>query len=201
MIIAADPNRVEAELRAGTLACPDCGGRLRGWAWARARWVRQLTGPDLLVRPRRVRCQECARTQVILPASCLPRRADATEVIGNALHAKATGRGYRRIAVDLRRPPSTVRRWLRAARGAHPRWLHDRATRALAEIEPDVLNRVELDADVHVEHGDRPLLEALNVLGALVATIRTWLPDLPADAWTLIGAVTAGRLLLPEPAS
>ena len=44
----------------------------------------------------------------LLPASCLPRWADATEVVGAALLAKALGHGYRRIAVDLRRPASTV---------------------------------------------------------------------------------------------
>jgi hypothetical protein len=197
VIIAADPNRVEADLHAGKLACPACGGRLRGWSHARTRRVRQLAGPDLLVRPRRARCRTCARTQVILPASCLPRRADATEVVGKALHAKAIGWGHRRIAVDLGRSASTVRRWLRAARGAHTRWLRQRAISVVSAFEPDVLNRVELNPDIP---GDRPLLEALTVLGAAVAVIRARTPTPPLAAWTLIGAITAGRLLLPEPA-
>lgn len=196
MIIAADPNRAEADLQAGKLACPDCGGQLRGWSYAQARRVRQLTGGDLVVRPRRVRCRTCARTQVILPASCLPRRADATEVIGNALHANASGHGHRRIAVDLGRSPSTVRRWLRAVRGDHARWLRQRGTTVIADLEPDLLNRIDLGPD---PAGERSLLAALTVLGAAVAAIRGRLPQLPHDAWTLIGAVTGGRLLLPAP--
>jgi transposase-like protein len=159
--------------------------------------VRQLAGSDLVVRPRRVRCRVCARTQVILPASCLPRRADATEVVGNALHANASGRGHRRIAADLGRSPSTVRRWLRAVRGEHARWLRQRGTTVIANLEPDILNRIELGPDPASE---RSLLAALTVLGAAVAAIRGRLPELPQDAWTLIGAVTGGRLLLPAPA-
>jgi transposase-like protein len=197
VIIAADPDRAEADLPAGKLCCPDCGGRLQGWSRARARTVRQLAGGDLVVRPRRVRCQGCGRTQVILPSSCLPRRADATEVIGAALHAKASGHGYRRIAADLGRSPSTVRRWLRAARGTHPQWLRQRGTAVVAALEPAILNRIEVSHDAAA---DRPLLEASTVLGAAVAAIRGRLPQLPHDAWTLIGAVTGGRLLLPEPA-
>jgi hypothetical protein len=36
---------------------------------------------------------------VLLAVSCLQRRADAVEVIGSALMAKATGEGHRPIAV------------------------------------------------------------------------------------------------------
>jgi hypothetical protein len=54
------------------------------------------------------RCVACRTTQVLLPSSLLSRRADAAEVIGTALLAKARGRGWRRIAADLRRPPATV---------------------------------------------------------------------------------------------
>lgn len=38
--------------------------------------------------------------------------AHPAEVIGAALLTKAKGRGWRRIAAELGRPPSTVRRWL-----------------------------------------------------------------------------------------
>jgi hypothetical protein len=51
---------------------------------------------------------------VLLPAWCLARRADAGEVIGLALEAKAAGAGHRVIAGRLDRPASTVRGWLRA---------------------------------------------------------------------------------------
>jgi hypothetical protein len=110
-------------------ARPVVMGGCSGWSYVRARGVRQLDGSSLVVRPRRARCPSCSRTQVLLPGSCQPRRADATEVIGNALLAKALGRGYRRIAVDLARPPSTVRRWLRAARGNHRDWLRRRGVK------------------------------------------------------------------------
>jgi hypothetical protein len=53
-------------------------------------------------------------THVLLPAWCLARRADAAEVIGLALEAKAAGAGHRVIAGRLGRPASTVRGWLRA---------------------------------------------------------------------------------------
>ena len=53
-------------------------------------------------------------THVLLPAWCLSRRADAGEVIGQALEARAAGCGHRKIAERLVRPSSTVRGWPRA---------------------------------------------------------------------------------------
>jgi hypothetical protein len=38
--------------------------------------------------------------------------------------ASARGVGYRRIAADIGRPLSTVRRWLRSVRGSHTQRLH-----------------------------------------------------------------------------
>jgi Domain of unknown function (DUF6431) len=101
VILVAEPDQVAADLTAGTLACPRCGGQLRPWAHAVARRVRQLDGSTSTQRPRRARCATCRATQVLLPGSLLPRRADAAEVIGTALVAKADGRGWRRIAADL----------------------------------------------------------------------------------------------------
>ena len=68
----------------------------------------------MVLVPRRARCRECGATHVLLPAWCLARRADAGEVIGLALEAKAAGSGHRVIAARLGRPASTVRGWLRA---------------------------------------------------------------------------------------
>ena len=68
----------------------------------------------MVLVPRRARCRECRATHVLLPAWCLARRADAGEVIGLALEAKAAGSGHRVIAGRLGRPASTVRGWLRA---------------------------------------------------------------------------------------
>ena len=116
MIIVVD---AEQGLAGGLPGCPAFGVQPRPWAFATARRVRQLNGTSLVVRPRRVRCAGCRATHVLLPASCLPRRADATAVIGAALLAKMSGHGHRRIAADLNRPAFTVRRWLRHVRGGH----------------------------------------------------------------------------------
>jgi Penicillin amidase len=48
--------------------------------------VRGPLGPVWL-RPRRAWCAGCGRTQVLLPASCVPRRRDQVERIGSALLA------------------------------------------------------------------------------------------------------------------
>lgn len=105
MIIVLDAARADIDLMAGALTCPRCAASLRPWSWAPVRHVRQRDGSTRLVRPRRARCTGCQATQVLLPASCLPRRADATEVIGAALLAHAHGQGHRTIARDLDRPP------------------------------------------------------------------------------------------------
>lgn len=110
--VEADAGRVEERLRAGALRCPGCSGRLAGWGRARARSVRAQAGVVRLV-PRRSRCTACGVTHVLLPVTVLARRADAVEVIGAGLEAKAAGAGFRRIAAGLGRPAETVRGWLR----------------------------------------------------------------------------------------
>jgi transposase-like protein len=104
------------------------------------RLVRQRDGSTRPVQPRRARCGSCHATRVLLSASCQPRLADATEVVGAALAAKATGLGYRRIAATLARPRSTVRRWLRRARAE--RHIAGRYARGVAHIDrydPEIL--------------------------------------------------------------
>ena len=113
LTVNADRDVVERLLGDGELACPSCGGVLGGWGNARERRVRVLDGDDVRLRPRRSRCRGCGRTHVLLPVTCLARRADEMAVIGVALEAKAAGAGHRAIAGMLGRPPSTVRRWLR----------------------------------------------------------------------------------------
>jgi hypothetical protein len=72
---------------------------------------------------------------VLLVVSCLLRRADAVEVIGAALAAKAAGVGYRRIAARLGRPTTTVRGGLRAfARNAEG--VRVVFTALLSELDP-----------------------------------------------------------------
>src|SRR5262249_62019635 len=120
-IRGAGAGQAETALAAGALRGPRCaGGRLRRWSWAAERLVRRLDGTTARVRPRRARCRSCRVTQVLLPGWCLPRRADAADVVGAALLAHAGGAGYRTISAKLGRPLSTVRRWLRAARGRPP---------------------------------------------------------------------------------
>jgi hypothetical protein len=189
VIVVAEPDQVESDLAAGALTCPCCGGVLRPWAYAASRPVRLLDGSTRTVRPRRARCTICRTTQVLLPGSLLPRRADATEVIGAALLAKAQGRGWRRIAAELGRPPSTVRRWLRAARGTHPDWLYQQGISHVAQLDPEVLAA-----------GLDPQPSALgDALVALAAAVAAWRRRFTrhAGAWTLIGVFTRGRLLTP----
>jgi hypothetical protein len=95
----------------GGLACPRCAGRLRPWSWAPVRRVRQLDGSVGGGGPAAAhRCAQCRSTYILLPAWCLPRRADTVEVVGAALTAHAAGRGHRSTAADLGRPVSTAKR-------------------------------------------------------------------------------------------
>ena len=111
VMVGSDSARVEQRLGAGELVCP-CGGGLRGGV---TRGRGRCGGRRL--RPRRARCAACRVTHVLMAVSCLVRRADAVEVIGAALRAKAAGEGHRPIAARLGRPASTVRGWLRAFAG------------------------------------------------------------------------------------
>src|SRR5690349_9516318 len=110
--VEVDAGGVERRLGEGRLVCPGCGARLARWGHARSRAVRGREGP-VVVRPRRARCSGCGATHVLLPVSCLLRRADTVEVIGAALAARAAGAGHRSIAARLGRAPETVRGWLR----------------------------------------------------------------------------------------
>lgn len=191
MIVVADPQVAEAALTEGRLGCPHCPGMLRPWARARARRVRGLPDP---VQPRRAWCPGCRRSQVLLPGVLLPRRADATEVVGTALVAKAAGAGYRRIAADLDRPLSTVRRWLRVAgTPGHADWLRHQATNVIYQSDADLLSRIGPAGGA--------LADALTALAGAVSVVRARFPEITAGTWALVGAITGGRLLLPAPAT
>ena len=110
--VDGDARVVERRLAAGRLRCPGCPGRLAGWGHARVRVIRGEGGIGWPLRPRRSRCSGCGVTHVLLPVSCLLRRADGVAVIWAALAGKAGGLGHRPLARLLGRPESTVRDWL-----------------------------------------------------------------------------------------
>ena len=130
-----------------------------------------------------------ARTHVLLPLWSLPRRRDAIETVGDALFRAANGHGHRSIARELALPPSTVRNWLRRARG-RAEWLRQRAVQAGHEIDvclPFSPPRASL------------LAEALDALGLTAwAAIRRfgWAGTSP---WRVIAALSGGHLLSRGP--
>ncbi len=193
LTVNADRDVVERQLGGGELACPLCGGVLAGWGNGAGRRVRlpgRLDDPDGCVHlvPRRSRCRGCKATHVLLPAWCLARRADAGEVIGLALEAKAAGAGHRVIAERLDRPASTVRGWLRAlaARAEQVRSVFTALAASLVTDPP-------LPAPAGSPAGDA----VAAVAAAAAAAARV--PGVGTVArWQLAAAVTCGLLLAPS---
>lgn len=184
LTVGLDAGSVESDLAAGLLGCPatTCGAVLGPWGWGRERLVRGVGG----LRPRRGRCRGCRRTQVLLPASVLLRRADAVTVIGEALVAKALGAGHRPIAAALNRPPSTVRGWLRRIGVVAEQVLAVLAAAAAelgTEFTPPAVT-VGLVAAV------------VELLGALSAAVARQLGG-SCSPWRLAAVLTGGRLLAP----
>ena len=124
---------------------------------------------------------------MLLPVTCLSRRADATGVIGTALEAKAAGAGHRTIAGRLGRPVSTVRGWLRAfaARAGQIR----SAFTALAAV---LVTDPPLPAPAASVVGDAVAAVAAAAAAAGVAGVGE------VARWQLAAAVTAGMLLAPS---
>jgi hypothetical protein len=122
-------------------------------------------------------------TQVLLPVRALVRRRDAVEVIGAALTAKASGVGYRRIAVELGVPATTVRGWLRrfAARAGFLR----SQFMAVAHL---------LDRDLgRVEPRGSPEADALEAIGVAASAAARRFGSGPV--WWFASGASAGRLL------
>jgi Domain of unknown function (DUF6431) len=188
VIVVSCPQRAEQILQAGTMSCPGCSGRLRPHGHGRARTVRGLGEDSVSVRPRRARCADCLTTQILLPSTLTARRADSTEVIGNALAAKANGAGFRTIAAWLGRPVSTVRRWLRAVPDSHAQWLYQQAVERCAQIDRELLVRPAPHKTL-LGHG-------LNLLAGAALRYRDRL-GLTDPPWALIGFLARGRLLAP----
>jgi hypothetical protein len=188
LMVGTDPLEVERSLLAGELVCPACEGVLRPWGHARWRSSRREEG-SVRHRPRRASCSACPRTQVLLPATWLSRRADAVSVIGSALLAKAGGGGHRPIAAALGRPASTVRGWLRrfTTRAEELRELFTGLLHALDPEPAPLLPRGSVFAD------------AVEVLGrAAAAAVRRLGSSSP---WEFASRASAGLLLAPLPAT
>jgi hypothetical protein len=184
MTVGLDGAAVENDLCSGLIGCPvvGCGGVLGPWGSARERIVR---GAGRLL-PRRGRCRGCRRTQVLLPASVLLRRADAATVIGMALLAKAGGAGHRPIAVLLGVPSSTVRGWLRRVVTVAERVLAVLAA-AAAQLG------CEFTAPAPTVD---PVSAVVEILGALSAAMARRLGG-SCSPWRLAAVLTGGRLLAP----
>lgn len=170
------------------MCCPRCGGALAKWGYARERTVRAPGVATVTVRPRRVRCRDCATTHILLPTALQPRRADTTEVIGTALAYKANGLGFRRIAARMGRAESTVRRWLRRATDKHLTWACQQGATRLIQLAPD--------AFTEIRYGGNQLWHTLTTLIAAAYWDRRCC-GFEEPPWTLIGMYTRGRLLAP----
>jgi hypothetical protein len=184
LIVSDDRAAVEADLAAGRLLCPCCGGGvLGGWGCARLRQVRTHAGFRWL-RPRRGRCRDrgCSTTHVLLPDVCLARRCYVAEVIGEAL--LSLGReGYRRAGERLGVPGETVRDWRRRFRaGAGVIVAHFlRWARALdGSLDPPALQ-------------GSPAADALEAIGVCTRVASLVLARRAPWAW--VSALTAGGLL------
>jgi hypothetical protein len=160
-----DPAATRAGLCAGTVSCPQagCAGTLRAWSKARARLVLMGGGRLVEIRPDRARCRTCGITQVLLPASCLPRRAYGAEVVGAALTAAANGSGYRCVAARIGVPVSTVRAWIRSTA---------RTAEQLTGTAVRVVRTLGADTGACFTHGldpVHPVRAALQALGSAAA--------------------------------
>jgi hypothetical protein len=124
---------------------------------------------------------------VLLPAWCLARRADAGEVIGLALEAKASGDGHRVIAVRLGRPASTVRGWLRAFASR---------TEQVRSVFTALAASLVTDPPLPAPAGS-PTADAVAAVAAAAAA-AAMVPGVGTVArWQLAAAVTCGLLLGP----
>ncbi len=124
-----------------------------------------------------------------LPGSILPRRADTTAVVGHTLTASTSGIRHRRITTQLKRPMSTVARWVQSVPGDHTTLLHTREIRWTHAIDPKVLNQAITQ---HNRLGD-----ALTALTAAVTAVHNRLGLAGIPTWTLIGRFTDSQ---PDPA-
>ena len=188
MLLCVDLPEAHARLAAGELTCAsaNCDAALRPWGYAQPRRIRVDAATTECYTPRRARCRGCGRTHVLSSARALPHRPDTAAVVGQALLAASTGLGYRQVALQVERPETTVRGWLRRAYlNANEIW--SAATRRALVLDPmaDPFNP-----------GGHPLLGPVGALGqAIAAHVRRFGPV--ADPWSIAVVVSGGRLLAP----
>jgi hypothetical protein len=70
VIVVRCAEEAEAWLTDAVMRCPGCDGVLAKWGYGRARTVRTLGTATVTVRPRRVCCQRCSATHVLLQRRC-----------------------------------------------------------------------------------------------------------------------------------
>lgn len=188
MLLVLDEVQMGRQVAERRLGCPSCPtGRLRPWGYARRRVVELLAGQRVLVTPRRARCGGCGRTQVLLPAWCVPRRAHAVEVIGTALGARLHGGSYRAIAAELALAADTVRGWVRRLT-THAEALRVYATRQVVTLDPD---------PPRLDPQGSPLADALHALAAAVHAAQRRLDAPDSARWPLAGIFGLARHLAP----
>jgi hypothetical protein len=124
---------------------------------------------------------------VLLPVTCLVRRADDVEVIGSALEKAADGLGHRRIAEDLGRFPETVRGWLRRFAGRA-----ERVRVFFTGLAVRVAVEVVLPGPAGSVLGD-----AVAAIKAAAGSVASRFEVGAVTAWRVACAVSAGGLLAP----
>jgi hypothetical protein len=182
-MVEADPESVEARLRAGQIACVGCGGELRPWGHGRWRTLRDY-GRLVRLRPRRSRCRNCRVSHVLLPTLVLLRRVDLVAVIGAALVARhVEGRTRAEVARAAGAPWDTVRGWVRR--------FGERAAEIRAEFAALAYRwDGELGA---IEPRGSAVLDALEAMGVAAAAAVRRLG--PTPLWTLVAGASGGKLL------
>jgi hypothetical protein len=194
--VGPDPARVEEQLLSGELVCPDCGGQLAPWGYARERFVREADESVRRIGPRRSICSYgggCGRSHVLLPRFCLGRRVDEVAVIWAALLARVAGWGWRRITAASGRPASTVRGWLsRFAAHAEPIRV------GFARLERHAIGGADMD---RLAPAASPVANAVAQIGAACAAVRraTVGAVLRVPVAEMVAACSGGWLLATAP--
>jgi hypothetical protein len=71
VIVVASASEAEQLLLAGDIGCPGCNAALRPHGHGRTRTVRGVGAQRVTRTPRRARCGDCGRTQILLPTIAL----------------------------------------------------------------------------------------------------------------------------------